>query len=142
MTDTTAPVAAPIGTYTPQHRQAGYAEIEKQAYQGLLGNASATLYTAPSAPTLGPSPKARMVEVLLANTDSAARTVTLYVVPSGGSAGNATTVMPAVSIAATTFVRQKFCTAIEAGGTIRGFADTANKVCATITVVELLPRQA
>lgn len=142
MSETTAPIAAPLGTYTPQQRIAGYAEIEKQAYQGLLGNASATLYTAPSAPTLGPAPKARMVEVLLANTDSSARTVTLYVVASGGSVGDSNTILPAVSLSANSFNRLKFATVIEAGGTIRGFADTANKVCATIAVVELLPRQA
>lgn len=118
-------------------RGVGYNVVPKQLYQGLLAGTSATLYTAPT----GATPQAqrtRITEIVIANTHNAALAVTLYVVPSGGSAGDSTTILPAVSIAANTTWREPFSTIIETGGTLRGFAGTADKICLTVSGEDLV----
>ncbi len=119
-----------------------YYENPIQAYQGLLTNSSATLYTSPAAVTgdsaLRPR-SAMLTEVLIANTDTAVCTLTLYIVPSGGSIGAASTVVPTSDIEANSFVRLTFATVMPAGSTLRGLGGTTNKICLTVTVVERIP---
>lgn len=125
--------------YTPGARQASwYFENPKLIYQGLLTNASATLYTAPAAPTSGPPPKVVIEEIVIANTDSAARTLTLYAVPANGTISNTNVLLPAVSLAANSFTRLDLQTVMEASGTLRGFADTTLKICLTVSGTEYL----
>jgi hypothetical protein len=135
----------PLNPLVPRAQTSGYVEIPKRLYQGLLAaTISASLYTAPSAPNLGPSSKAKLTEIILANTDTVARTVTLHLVPSGGAAAGsetaATQILPAVSLAANSFTRIELMTIIEAGGMLRALASAANVVCLTASGVELLTR--
>lgn len=118
-------------------RGVGYNVVPKPLYQGLLTGSSATLYTAPTGTT--PQPQyTRITEIILANTHNAAVTVTLYVVPSGGSVGDSTTIFPTTSIPANTRWKEKCATIINTGGTLRGLAGTADKVCITVSGEDLV----
>lgn len=122
-----------------QQRRVGYTAIPKPMYQGLLTGSSTTLYTAPGLNPQGSvHPLAEVRRIVICNTDSSARTITLYVVPSGGSAGDSTSIFKAFSIAANTTLIVPVETLIPAAGTLRGFADTTNKVTLTVSGVELL----
>ncbi len=105
---------------------------------GQLAGASGTLYTAPTGTTAGAaSQKARLTEIVLCNTDTVQRTVTLYVVEVGGSAADNRSILKDCTIAAKTTYRTAWATIIENGETIRGLADSANKVTYRLTGVAL-----
>lgn len=114
--------------------------VLRQFYIGQLGVASAVLYTAPApftvASQVGIEPKARVEEIWLCNTDSSARTVTLYVVENGGSAADNRAILKGYSLAANSkeVIRARFV--IEAGGTLRGLADVADKVTVLVSGTE------
>lgn len=118
----------------PGNNAVDYARIPRRLYRGLLGNSSTLLYTAPVAPTSGPPPKVIITEIIIANADTGALAVTLKF---GGDAA-ANVVIPAVSYAANSHVREEMCTVLEAGETIYGFAGTANKVVVEISGIEYL----
>ena len=106
--------------------------------RGQLTGSTVTLYTAPTGSIAGAtSQKARLTEILFANNDSVARTITLYLVESGGTANAARTVMPAVSIPANTTWRQEFNTPLESGETVQGKASTTAVITYRISVEEL-----
>jgi hypothetical protein len=88
----------------------------------LLANVVGTLYLVPAATT------AVCRSLTLCNTDSADRTVTLYVVPSGGSPDAARTIMNGLTIKAGQTLVDDTLRALLAAGSIQGFADVANKV--------------
>ena len=98
--------------------------------------ANATSFVTASAAaywTLNASVIGNLKEILLANTSTVASvTVTLYNVPSAGSASSGNILCPPVSIAASNFVRIPFNTFLAASGTLQAKADTAS--IATITV--------
>jgi hypothetical protein len=116
--------------------------LKKQFFLGMLTGTSATLYTAPAAPTnanaVGVNPIAIVDKVWLSNTDSAARTVTLYVVESGGSVADNRAVMKTVSIPANSTVDVEPDWVLEASGTLRGLADTTLKVTLLVSGTEYL----
>ncbi len=117
-----------------------YYENVKLLYQGLLAGSAALLYTSPAAVAGDKAARSVMLtEVLIANVDSAARNLTLYIVPSGGSAGDDNTIVPASEIEEKSFTRLTFATVIPAGATLKGFASSANKICLTVTGVERIP---
>lgn len=58
----------------------------------LVANSTTTYYT-------GSNIKTRIDKATITNVNAAARTVTIYVVPSGGSAGDSTMIVKARSIA-------------------------------------------
>jgi hypothetical protein len=64
----------------------------KSLYQGQPGTSVATAYTAPGATDV------KVTSLVLCNTTATLATVTLYVVPSGGTAGVTNTVLAALSI--------------------------------------------
>lgn len=73
-------------------------------YQGQPGTGEATIYTAPAYASGSPytSGSTSLVKrVVICNTSAAAATLTLYRVPSGGSAGVTNMVLNAFSVAAT-----------------------------------------
>jgi hypothetical protein len=115
-----------------------YFQHPKLMWEGLLSGSSATLYTVPAKGLQGPPPKAMVTEVLIANTDSVERSVTLYFIPTGGSPGAANTILPAVPFPPNSFTRLDFQTIIEEAGTIRGLASSANVVNVTISGIEFL----
>jgi hypothetical protein len=115
---------------------------KKQFFLGMLTGTSATLYTAPAAPTnanaVGVNPIAVVERVWISNTDASARTVTLYVVESGGSVADNRAVMKTVSIPANSTVDVEPDWVLEASGTLRGLADTTLKVTLLVSGTEYL----
>jgi hypothetical protein len=115
---------------------------KKQFFLGMLTGTSATLYTAPAAPAnanaVGVNPIAIVDKVWLSNTDASARTVTLYVVESGGSVADNRAVMKSVSIPANSTIDIDPSWVIEASGTLRGLADTTLKVTVLVSGTEYL----
>lgn len=95
-----------------------------------LTASSATYYTAPvSKYTVVP-------HVLFCNTDSSARTVTAYIIESGGSvAGKKQILGQSLQPGETVMVQGPFV--LDAGDTIRGLASGASVVTIRVTAVEL-----
>ena len=114
-----------------------YFPIPKRFYQGQLSASDAALYTAPAAPTSGPPPKSIVKEVIVCNTDTVARTVTLRV-RSGAVSGTTQEILHVYSLAAATTVVLVLRTVMEAGHIISGLASSADVVTLTISGVELL----
>jgi hypothetical protein len=135
-----------VGAVSKVQRQAQvtpFTRIPRRFYQGTLTASSTTLYTAPSAPTVansvGQNPKAHIKQIRVTNTDTSARTFTLYLVPSGGSVGATNTIHSAVTIAANTdYIYDGLEDILEAGDTIRGLASVTSVVCVSISGDELL----
>lgn len=108
--------------------------------RGQLGIASATLYTVPTVSNAPVSyPKAILKSIVLCNTDSSARTVTLYLIESGGSVAADRAILSAASVAAgeTWVVDFGDGIPLETAETVRGLASVASKVTYRISVVEL-----
>lgn len=109
--------------------------------RGQLGSSNGTLYTSPSvsSPT-GATQGALLKSIVLCNTDSTARTATIYLVESGGSAAANRAILSAVTIAAATTMILSFpdeTCPLDSGETVQGLADSASKVTYRINVVEL-----
>lgn len=72
-------------------------------YQGQPGVAESTAYTAPAYASGSPyaaGPTALARRIIVCNPTATAATFTLYLVPTGGTAGAANTLFSAISIAA------------------------------------------
>ena len=109
--------------------------------RGQLSGSNSTLYTAPSgtSPT-GSTQGALLKSLVLCNTDSSARTVTIYVVESGGSAAANRAILSAASIAANTTVTLTFpddTFPMDSGEMVQGLASVANVVTYRVNIVEL-----
>lgn len=134
MSEIDGPLPVPsfgVGTASPRqgYQRDRWIETPINMGYGQLAGSSGTLYTAPTGTIAGASSqKAILTEIWLCNTDSSARTVTLYIVENGGSAAANRAIMSGVSIAANTTYRQECATVIESGETIRGLASSANLV--------------
>jgi len=112
----------------------------RQLYQGQPGTAVGTFYTAPASDTNVPSPYATayITEIIICNTTTAAATATLYIVPSGGTAGAANATISGYSVGANnSVILTGLRTAIPPGGTIQGLQGTAGALTLTITGVEV-----
>lgn len=135
-------VDVPIADLSSPYRQREQIiRTPKCGGRGQLGTSSATLYTAPSdtSPT-GSTQGAILKSLVLCNTDSSARTVTIYVIESGGSVADNRANFKDLSIAAKTTTVLTFpddCFMLDSGETIRGLADSANLVTYRINVVEV-----
>jgi hypothetical protein len=112
-----------------------YVVVPEQLYEGQPTGSNATLYTAPAAPTnpnsVGLTPRVRITEIWAANNDTTDRTLTLYLVESGGTAAANRCIIPAVNIPAGRALQIPCSTVIKESGTIQGLASSA----ATITLV-------
>lgn len=109
--------------------------------RGQLPNSNGTLYTSPSvsSPT-GSTQGALLKSLVLCNTDTTTRTVTIYLVESGGSAADNRAILKDASIAAKTTTVITFpddCCPMDSGETVQGLADSASKVTYRINVVEI-----
>jgi len=112
----------------------------RQLYQGQPGTAAGTLYTAPASDTNVPSPYATayITEIIICNTSGTTVTATLYVVPSGSTAGPANAIISAYSVGANnSVILTGLRTAIPPGGTLQGSQNTAGALTLTITGVEV-----
>ncbi len=87
-----------------------------------LGTSAATLYTVPGSTTT------ILKQIALCNTASTARTVSVYLVPSGGTAGVANAILYDVSVDAksTTFVN--LSAVMATSDTLQGSASIASSV--------------
>jgi hypothetical protein len=107
---------------------------EKQLFQVQLGNANATLYTQPGVS----NGQTKIKSWRFANTDAAARTITIDIVPAGGAAGIAVRIVPTISIPANTvFGIDQAGDIVPTGGTVQGLSDVANKVTVTANGEEI-----
>lgn len=109
----------------------------KRLAQGQLPATATTLYTAPSTTAFVPAPKTVNVCIVLANTDTAARTYTLHHIISGASAVAANMIADAVSLPANTTDVWEVEFVMESGDFIQGLADVASKITYTISGVEV-----
>jgi hypothetical protein len=95
--------------------------------QGVqLTNSAATYYTCPS------NQRVVIRHAVFTNTTAGAITVTAYVVPSGGSAGDPTTVLKAFSIAGNTAY-----TSPELSGVVLNTGDTLQALASASTSISL-----
>jgi len=99
-----------------------------------LTTSATTYYTAP------PSTKARIDAMTLTNTSAAAVTVTLHLVPAGGTAGDGNIILKAKSIGAGESypVREALGHWLEPGGTIQALASAATSVTLVASGVEVV----
>lgn len=107
-----------------------YTVTLKVGTPAALGTSSSTLETITAA-NIG-----ILKEILLCNTDSVARTATIYLVPSGGSPAAANTILAARSLAAGELLAIGLSSLLAAGDTIRGLASAASVVSCRISRVE------
>lgn len=116
-----------------------YVTIPKQK-QAQLSTTVTSLYIVPTAPTGMPENKAILSEMLLCNTDSSVGTFSLFIVPSGGTAGVTNAVKLSETLSNSVSIRFQFRTVIEQGGSVQMKASASDKITATLTVAEMLPQ--
>lgn len=99
-----------------------------------LTNAAATYYTAPA------NTKAVLKKLTFTNNDTAARTVTVYLVPSAGTAGVTNILVSARAVAAgdTYDCTEALGQTLLPAGFIQAFADVASKVTVNGAVAEVV----
>jgi hypothetical protein len=102
---------------------------EKQLFQAQLASSIGTLYTVPEVNT----GRAKLTNLVLCNTDSAARDVTLHIVPAGGTASAANRILSAARMPADTswLLPKRGDIYIEPGGSIQGLCSVAAVVTVT-----------
>ena len=116
-----------VGTKGPRqgYNRDRWIETPVNMGSGYLTNTASTLYTAPSGSIAGAaSQKAVLLDIWLCNTDTATRTVTLYI---NGSSDDKC-IYKDFSMTTKTSVRQECYIVLESGQTIQGLADVTSKV--------------
>ena len=105
----------------------------KQLSSGQLAATAATLYTCPT------GMKARILAATATNDTTTAVTYTLYIVPSGDSAGVANLVCNAQPLndSESNTVNEIIGHVLEPGDTLQGLASTADQVTLTVSGVEV-----
>lgn len=108
--------------------------------RGQLPSSVGTLYTAPSNTTpTGSTQGALLDQIILCNTDASSRTVTIYLVESGGSAAANRAIMSAATITAGQTLIVDFSPdgcPLDSGETVQGLASVASKVTYRLSVRE------
>lgn len=98
------------------------------AYQGQPGTSNATLYTVPV------STNVKITSIVMVNTTSSPATVTLNVVPSGGSASASNQVVPAMSVSGNSVSTFDSPVFMAASDFIAGLQGTASAITVTVNV--------
>ena len=109
------------------------------ARTSFLGSSVATYYTVPSSPD---NAITRVTGVILANTDTSARTVRVHNVDDGASAAASNAILYDVSVAANTTLALCFGDGVwimTKNMTVQALADSANKVTITLCGDEVTP---
>lgn len=108
--------------------------------RGQLTTSSATLYTAPTGTTpTGATQSALLKSIILCNTDTTSKTVTIYLVETGGSVADNRAILKDLTIAAKTTHTEFFpddCCPLDGGETVRGLASANTTVTYRVNVVE------
>lgn len=108
--------------------------IPKMAVPGtLLGNSVATVGTVPS------GKRWKITAATSTNNDASARLLTVHLVPDGGSVGNDTLLLDALSIAVDEgkVLSALIGHSLEPGMTIRAMGSTANSLNLMVSVLEV-----
>lgn len=110
------------------------ATTPKKLIPGSLLTTSAVAYY-----TAGASTKAIIQDATVSNTSGGAVTVTVYLVPSAGSASAANTIIPSITLAANEVQKlwQLVPHVVEAGGTIQALSNTGAAVSFQASGVEV-----
>jgi hypothetical protein len=90
-----------------------------------LGNAVATVFDPGAAGLLGPGQSALITGILIANTDTANRTVTLHYLKSGGAISTVTQIIPGSTMLANEMAWIPVDIPLAYGDMIQGLASTA-----------------
>ena len=96
----------------------------------LSTSASSTLY----APTSGYTGVIK--EILLSNPTTTTATATVYMVPSGGTAGNSNAIVPAITIAGNSFITIPLSQVMTTGDTLKALASVGTTITMTVSGVE------
>lgn len=96
-------------------------------YRGQPGTSVATVYTVPA------STDVKVASIVLANTTAVSATVTLHAVPSGGSAGVANQVVPAIAVPGNSVTVIESSVYMAAGDFIAALQGTVSAVTVTIS---------
>ena len=104
--------------------------VRKVFYQGNPGTSDTLLYTSPNLP----GARSEVLNIVVTNTDSSARTLWMHMVPKGGSNAVSNALFYEVSFAShTTTIHDSLRLIMEEGYMLRGSQVVANKLCITIT---------
>lgn len=103
-------------------------EAQKLLFQVQVTNANTTLYTPDTKPD---SAQVRIDTLTICNTDTSARTLTIDLVPSGGSAGVSRRLFSAAAIPASTTWNVNGPIYLAVGTTLQGLASVTNVVTLT-----------
>lgn len=104
----------------------------KKLYTGQPGTAATTLYTAPASTT------SLIKNIIICNTTSSAATLTLSLVPSGGSAGVTNRIMSSLNISANDTVAMDLSGVLSTGDFISALQGTSGSLTLHITGVEVV----
>lgn len=107
--------------------------VRKVLYRGNPGTSDTLLYTSPNLP----GGRTEVSRIVVANTDTGAKTFRLHAVPKGGSVAVSNALFYDVSMAAnTTVVHDVRGLVLEEGEMLRALQETVSKICLTITGVQ------
>ncbi len=115
------------------------ATIAKAVASGLLTDTAATLYTSTSKSTsIGAICRSKLMSIFFCNTDSSARTVTVYLVQAAGSPGTSNTILAARSLTAGETFQFDLGDGIPLlnGEMIQGKASVTNVVTHRVSLIE------
>lgn len=110
--------------------------IPRRLYQGQPGTTEAALTLRPfNASAVPANTKVIIKQILLTNTANAAATVSISLVLSGGTAGAANRIVPAVSVSANSIVAIDMSQVMEPGDFLSAVQGTAGAITVTISGV-------
>lgn len=107
------------------------ANTPKRLYTNQPGVSVSTLYTVPA------STSTIIKNIFLCNTTGTDANVTLYFVPSGGTAGNTNKVISSYTVSANDSVVIDLSSVLETGDTVQGVQGTSGAITAYISGVEV-----
>jgi len=104
--------------------------VRKVFYQGCPATSDTLLYTSPNLP----GARSEVLQIVIANTDSSARTLWMHMVPKGGSNAVSNALFYEVSFAShTTTIHDSLRLVMEEGYMLRASQVATDKLCITIT---------
>lgn len=97
-------------------------------YQGQPGTTNSTLYTVPASTTV------KVASIVITNTTSSSATLTLSIVPSGGTAGAANRILAAIAVGGNvTMTLDPISVYMNASDFIAGLQGTSSALTVTIS---------
>jgi hypothetical protein len=97
-----------------------------------LGTSAASLYTVQA-----PNTNAVTKQLLIANYSASSANVTIYAVPSGGTAGNGNAIIPAIAISANSTITLDLTQVLNVGDALWGLCSSATAINVMISGYEV-----